>query len=100
MPYLTAREREVRLAVRVQPRASRSRVCGVHGDRIKLQITAPPVEGAANAAVVELIATWLAVPKRAVSLVRGDTSREKTIAIATDHPAELSARIKAELGGG
>jgi uncharacterized protein (TIGR00251 family) len=99
LPYLTAGEGEVRLAVRVQPRASRDRICGVHGDRIKLQLTAPPVEGAANAAVLALIAAWLAVPKRAVSLVRGGTSREKTIAIATDQPAQLSAKIEAKLSG-
>ena len=60
-----------RLELLVQPRASRSRVVGPHGDRLKVQIAAPPVDGAANAAVVALVAAEAGVPKRAVTLVRG-----------------------------
>ncbi len=90
----------MRLALRIQPRASRDRVCGLHGDRLKVQITAPPVDGAANAAVLAFIAQWLSVPRRSVTLVRGESSREKTVAIATERPADLLARIEAEVGGG
>ncbi len=62
-----------------------------------MQVTAPPVDGAANASVLSFVAEWLDVPKRTVSLVRGESSREKTVAVATDRPAELVARIEALL---
>ncbi len=59
-----------------------------------MQVTAPPVDGAANAAVLSFIAQWLDVPKRTVSLVRGESSREKTVAIATGRSAALLTRIE------
>ncbi len=65
----------------VQPRASRTRVIGEHDGRLKLQVAAPPVDGEANAAVVEFLADALGVRKGAVSLVRGDVGRRKTVRI-------------------
>ncbi|MBM4187929.1 MAG: DUF167 domain-containing protein [Gemmatimonadetes bacterium] len=70
-----------RLTVHVQPRASRSEIVGPHGDTIKLRIAAPPVDGAANAAVVELIARRLDLPRRAVRIVGGLTDRRKTVEV-------------------
>jgi uncharacterized protein (TIGR00251 family) len=90
---------EVRLAVRVQPRAARSRVAGRHGQALKLQVAAPPVEGAANAAVIELLAAWLGVPRRDVRLVHGARGRDKVLAIATADPVALGRRIEALLAG-
>ena len=57
--------------MRVQPRSARDRVVGLHGGALKVQVTAPPVDGAANRAVIELLAEWLGVPRRAVAVVRG-----------------------------
>jgi uncharacterized protein (TIGR00251 family) len=71
----------VELAVLVQPRASRSRVVGEHDGLLKIQLAAPPVDGAANAALVELLCEKLGVPKRAVRLVAGDTSRRKRVRV-------------------
>ncbi len=71
----------VRFAVRVQPRASRSEIVGVHGDALKVRLTAPPVDGAANAALVELLAAALGVPRRAVRVVGGATSRGKIVEV-------------------
>lgn len=65
----------------VQPRASRTRVVGEHGDRLKLQIAAPPVDGEANAAVVEFLADVLQVAKRDVELVAGATGKRKTVLV-------------------
>lgn len=96
---LTVGPAEVRLSLRVQPRAARSRVVGRHGDAVKVQVSAPPVEGAANAAVVELIAEWLGVSRRAVALVHGDRGRDKVVAVATADPAALVRRIEARLAG-
>lgn len=68
--------------VRVAPRASRSAVAGIHAGCLKLSVTAAPVDGDANAAVVELLADLFGVPKRDVRVTRGERSRTKTVDIA------------------
>jgi uncharacterized protein (TIGR00251 family) len=68
--------------VLVTPRASREKVGPAHGDRLKIAVTAPPVEGEANAAVIACLARALKVPKSAVHIVRGDGSRRKTVRVA------------------
>jgi uncharacterized protein (TIGR00251 family) len=95
---LTVTPGAVRIAVRVQPRGSRIRVIGRRGDRLGVQVTAPPVEGAANTAVIALIADWLNVPRGAVSIVHGHTGRDKLVEIATRDPAGLADRIGSALG--
>lgn len=78
---LTVSEREtgVRFTVRVQPRASRNEVCGVHGDALKVRLSAPPVDGAANEALIDLLAQSLGVARRAVRIVAGATGRSKIV---------------------
>jgi uncharacterized protein len=76
-----ARDGSVRFAVRVQPRASRSEIVGVHGDAMKIRLSAPPVDGAANEALVELIAGALGVGRRAVRIVSGESSRSKVVEV-------------------
>lgn len=68
-------------ALRVQPRASRNAVVGLMGDAVKLALTAPPVDGKANAAVVEYLAELLRVSKSSVTIVSGETGRNKLIAV-------------------
>lgn len=80
------------LAVHVQPRASRNAVVGWHGDALKVALTAPPVDGAANAALISLIAEYFGLRRSQVSLLRGDSSRQKLLALAAD-PAELAAKL-------
>lgn len=67
--------------VLVTPRASRPRIGPVAGDRLKVAVTAPPVEGEANAAVVLLVARSLGVPRGAVRIVQGEGSRRKTLQV-------------------
>ncbi|MEQ9406448.1 MAG: DUF167 family protein [Fuerstiella sp.] len=69
------------LRVRISPRASRDKVGDLYGDRLKLLITAPPVDGKANAHLVQFVAKQFGVSKSSVSLVSGETSRDKTIRI-------------------
>ena len=76
-PFLRAQPDGLFLAVKVQPRASRNEVGGLHGSELKVVVTAPPVDSAANAAVIELLAETLDLSRRAVTLVRGRTSRHK-----------------------
>ena len=71
----------VRFAVRVQQRASRSEIVGMHGDAMKVRLSAPPVDGAANDALVELIAAALGVGRRAVHIVSGMSSRSKVVEV-------------------
>jgi uncharacterized protein (TIGR00251 family) len=67
------------LTVRVQPRASKSEIAGIHGDALKVRLTAPPVDGAANEALIELLADTFGVPPRAITIVAGATSRTKVV---------------------
>jgi uncharacterized protein (TIGR00251 family) len=84
----------VRVTVRVKPRAARERVSAGDGAvDLVVAVSAPPVDGAANARVIELIADALGVAKRAVTVVRGDTARTKEIAIDGVTMAELAAHI-------
>jgi uncharacterized protein (TIGR00251 family) len=71
----------VTFAVRVIPRASRNEIAGVQGGALKVRLTAPPVEGAANAALIEFLASRLGVRKRAVSIVGGQASRSKKVRV-------------------
>lgn len=90
----------VRLTLRVQPRAARTRVVGRHGDALKVQVAAPPVEGAANEAVIDCLADWLDVPRRAITIARGASGRDKIVDIAAADPAALARRIAERLGTG
>jgi hypothetical protein len=83
----------VRLAIRVQPRAARSEVAGLHGDRIRIRLAAPPVGGAANDALVRFLAEVLGVPARAVTITGGLASRSKTVLATGVGPAEAAARL-------
>ena len=83
----------VRIAVRVQPRAARSEVAGLHGDRIRIRLAAPPVDGAANEALVRFLAEALGVPPRAVSIASGHASRSKTVTASGVSASEAMARL-------
>lgn len=69
----------VRLSIRVQPRASANAVAGIHGDALRVRLTAPPVEGAANAALVDFLAKCLGITRRDVTIVAGSSSRSKIV---------------------
>jgi hypothetical protein len=78
---IETRDDAVRFAVHVQPRASRSEITGIHGDSMKVRLEAPPVEGAANAALIELLAAALGVSRRNVQIVGGQRSRSKLVEV-------------------
>ena len=69
------------LELHVQPGAKLTAAVGEHGGRLKLKIAAPPVDNKANAHLLAWLAAQLGVPKSAVRLVRGETSRQKTVAV-------------------
>lgn len=80
-PYLKIQGDVVLLFVRVQPRATKNEVCEVMGGELKIRIAAPPVDSAANDALVRFLADVLQCPRSAVQLIRGATSRRKVVSI-------------------
>ena len=78
-PWLHLQGEAVLVDVLVAPRASRTRVMGVHDERLKIQLTAPPVEGKANDALVRFLAQTLEVSRAQVEIVGGASSRRKTV---------------------
>lgn len=86
-----------RFDVVVQPGARQTRVCGRHGDALKLQIQARPVDGAANRAVVELLAAAFGVPRGAVQVVAGGASRRKVVAVDAADAVECRRRLESLL---
>jgi len=79
--------------VKVVPGASRSRIVGPHGGAVKAQVAAPPERGRANDALCALFAETLRVPRRAVTVVRGETSPRKTLLVDGLAPDEVSRRL-------
>ena len=81
------------LAIKAVPNAPRSEVVGWLGEALKVKIHAPPVEGRANEALCEFLADQLGLPRRAVTLQRGDTSRQKIVRIEGLDLAEVKTRL-------
>lgn len=93
----------LRLAVYVQPRASRNEVVGWHDGALKLRLTAPPVEGAANDALQRFVAELLGVPRRQVRLLSGQGSRRKLLQIdgvGAEALARIAGRAPVPAAGG
>ncbi len=88
-PWYRWDDEDLILHLRVQPRASRDELCGVHGDSYRVRITAPPVDGKANSHLTAFLAKAFGVSKGAVTLEAGDSSREKRVRIR--HPNRLAA---------
>lgn len=90
--WLKAIDGGVELSVLVQPRASRTKLVGEHDGRVKIALAAPPVDGEANAALIDFVSDTLGVRKSAVELIDGETSRRKRLAV---HGVTLAAATQA-----
>ena len=86
---ITAFPDGVMLDVRVIPRASRSQIAGTHNGALVVRLSAPPVDGAANAELVELLADALGIPKRNITLISGERSRSKRVRVLGVTVADL-----------
>lgn len=82
----------IALTLHVQPGAKKSEVAGEHGDALKIRLAAPPVDGKANAALIEFVAARLGVAKSAVSLKSGQTSRRKVLEVC-GAPGDAERRL-------
>lgn len=81
MLALTQVENGVRLEIKVQPRSSKNQVVGEYEGALKVKLTAPPVEGEANKALIVFLAGLLKIPKKNVVLLKGESSRNKILEI-------------------
>ena len=82
-----------RIKVRLQPRASSNEIVGERNGAIVVRVTAPPVDGKANEALVKLVAKELGVAKSKVTIVRGETSRDKVLEIVGSASEEAQSRL-------
>lgn len=82
MGWLTEKGGCIFINIHLQPRASKNEIAGIHGDSIKLRLTSPPVDGAANSHAIEFFAKKLGVQKSRITIVSGEKSRHKTLKVA------------------
>jgi uncharacterized protein len=84
------------IRVRVIPRAGRAGLAGARGDALLVRLHAPPVEGKANAELIDVIAAALDVPSRAVSIVAGERSRQKRVRVSGIDAVTAASRLTEE----
>lgn len=92
--WLQLRDAGVAIHLLIQPRASKNEVVGAQGDELKVRLTSPPVEGAANRLCCEFIAKRLGLAKSAVTIESGETSRHKRLFL----PGVSAAEVLSALG--
>ena len=91
---ITATPQGARIDLRVVPRASRTKIDGVRDGRLVVRVTAPPVDDAANRAVVETLAEALQLPRSAVRILTGTTARNKSVELAGLSADEVRRRLE------
>ena len=99
LPYLRQADAGVEVFLYVQPRASRNKVVGLQGDELKVALTAPPVDGAANKACCAFLAKLCNLPKSSVKLVSGETSRHKRLLLKDADFQKVGCLIDNLVGG-
>ncbi len=92
-PYIQPHANGVYLHVKLQPRASKNEIGEPFGSELKIKVTAPPVDAAANEALLRLLADKLQCPRGSVSIIRGQTARHKIIFIQGLDAESVDARL-------
>ena len=82
------------LSVKVQPRARKNAISGAVGDALKLALTAPPVEGKANQAVIDFLADFFEIPRSSITIASGKTSRLKVVHVSGTNTEHLYRRLR------
>ncbi|WP_413291726.1 DUF167 domain-containing protein [Bdellovibrio sp. HCB185ZH] len=85
----------VRLHLFIQPKSSKNQIVGPHNGMLKIKISAPPVDGEANAELIEYLSKFFKVPKRNITLVKGDTGRQKTVDVEGISLSDAEALVAA-----
>jgi len=94
LPWMRVSNDEVTIEVTARPGASRRGVIGVTGERLVIGVHSGPRKGKANDELIEYLAGELRVPRSALMIVRGETSRRKTIRIVTHEPTKVAGRLR------
>ncbi len=94
-PFLTPLDDGLMVSVFVQPRASKNQICGVVGAELKIRLTSPPVDGAANKMCREFLAGIFRVSNSSVEIVSGETSRHKKVKVRCKNTEQLQSYIDA-----
>ncbi len=94
--FLKSHPDGVYLSIKVQPRASKNEIGEALGNELKIKVTAPPVDSAANQAVIDLLAEELDCPRSKIKIVKGQTSRHKTVWLEGLMETVVSTRLKAK----
>lgn len=81
MKYIETKGDAAIIRLHIQPRASRSEIAGIHGDRLKVRLKSPPVNGKANEELIALLSALLDIPKSGIEIVHGATGRDKTVKV-------------------
>ncbi len=95
LPFLTVLKEFLILSVYVQPRASKNQISGIQGVELKIRLTSPPVDGAANKLCREFVADIFDISKSSVDIISGETSRHKKLRISGYDPKLLNRHISA-----
>ena len=91
---ITQTGRGVRLTLFIQPKASKNEIIGPHNGALKIKITAPPVDGKANAKLVDFLSEVLDIPKRQIEILKGETGRNKSVEILGLSEDEVRTKLK------
>jgi uncharacterized protein len=93
LPFITTQADGVTLAIKLQPRASKNEIGDPLGTDLRVKVTAPPVDAAANEALLRLLADTLGCPRGNVELIRGHTARQKVVKIYGITVADVAQRL-------
>jgi uncharacterized protein len=95
LPFITTINDDLILRIYVQPRASKNQICGIQGEELKIRLTSPPVDGAANKLCREFVAELFDVARSAVEIISGETSRHKRLRITGTQHGQFFTHISA-----
>lgn len=94
MPYLTDIPAGAVLTLRIIPRAAKNSIQGQHGDALKVRLCAPPVDGAANTALIKFLSDTLSIPRARIQLLSGQTSRSKRVLLTGAKSNDIRGKLE------
>ncbi|MDY0144600.1 MAG: DUF167 domain-containing protein [Kiritimatiellia bacterium] len=94
MPYLTDIPAGAVLTLRIIPRAAKNSIQGPHGDALKVRLCAPPVDGAANTALIKFLSDTLSIPRARIQLLSGQTSRSKRVLLTGAKSNDIRGKLE------
>lgn len=94
MPYLTDIPAGAVLTLRIIPRAAKNSIQGQHGDALKVRLCAPPVDGAANIALIKFLSDTLSIPRARIQLLSGQTSRSKRVLLTGTKSNDIRGKLE------